>query len=140
VPLRHATSSAHHLRDLINDLLALSAIEAGTLQLERQKFNLRESLDGLIEKTAQRAGDKHLSFDTRLDDALPKHILGDRHRIEQVLHHLCDNALQFTKVGGFSLAVDVISQDSETARLRLTRGWGSSPSSSPASSHSSPLR
>ncbi|KAL3916873.1 MAG: hypothetical protein SGPRY_006635 [Prymnesium sp.] len=120
VPIRHATTAARHLHDMLNDLLSLSAIEAGTLELERQVFSLTNLLSSLHSQLEQRARSKDLKFESILDENVPALALGDRHRIEQVLHHLCDNALQFTKVGGFSLKADVVSQESEHILLRFT--------------------
>ena len=54
MPLTHAKDSASHLMDIVNDLISLSAIEAGTLQLERCRFDLRKLCDDLKEQCAPR--------------------------------------------------------------------------------------
>ena len=86
VPLTHAKDSASHLMDIVNDLISLSAIESGTLQLERRRFDLCQLCDELGEQIAPRMAAKKLAFELQKGASLPTMVMGDRHRLQQVCH------------------------------------------------------
>lgn len=115
VPLRHAMTSGNHLLDLVNDLLALH----GTVELERQRFNLREALEKHGEECGSHAKEQSVTFAQTVDPRVPKHVLGDRRRLLQVINHLTANALRSTKRGSISVNVDVLREDEGVVTLRL---------------------
>ncbi|MBL8287182.1 MAG: CHASE2 domain-containing protein [Rubrivivax sp.] len=96
--------SGQALHSLINDLLDLSRIEAGRLDLHPAPFDLRESLARIIALLRVRAEDKGLNLVLELADTLPAAVLGDRLRLEQALINLVGNALKFTARGEVRLA------------------------------------
>ena len=90
--------SAKHLLELINDVLDISKIEAGQLNVARETFNLRDSLEKVL-KTAQPLADRkeiRLSADIASDIGT---IISDRRRVEQILFNLVSNAIKFTEQG-----------------------------------------
>jgi signal transduction histidine kinase len=90
--------SAKHLLELINDVLDISKIEAGQLNVARETFNLRDSLEKVL-KTAQPLADRkeiRLSADIAPDIGT---IISDRRRVEQILLNLVSNAIKFTEQG-----------------------------------------
>jgi signal transduction histidine kinase/CheY-like chemotaxis protein len=109
-------AAAQHLLGIINDILDLSRIEAGKLELEDADVELKEvfrSIHALIE---DKAADKHIDVVTRLDAALPVAIRGDRMRLEQILLNFANNAVKFTKHGSVTLlAHAVASPDADAA-------------------------
>ena len=96
-------TSAHHLLALINDILDLSKVEAGQVELEVAPFSLREALEGGLVMVRERATRDGVQVAlTALPDA--DVVTGDERRIRQVIFNLLSNAVKFTPAGG---AVDV---------------------------------
>ena len=102
---RAINSSAKTLLSLINDILDFSKIEAGKLELKSAPFDLGDTIQGVVELLAPRAGDKKLEFGCTLEPALPQTIQGDEIRIRQILMNLLGNAIKFTKTGGVCLEI-----------------------------------
>ncbi len=99
--------SARHLLALINDVLDISKIEAGRLEVQAESFELPPLLDRLMATMAPQAEKKGLTL--RLDAAgAPRTLFNDRRRIEQVLLNLLSNAVKFTERGGVTLFVDSV--------------------------------
>ena len=97
-------TSAHHLLALINDILDLSKVEAGQVELEVAPFSLREALErGLVMVRERATRDGVEVALTALPDA--DVVTGDERRIRQVIFNLLSNAVKFTPAGG---AVDVV--------------------------------
>jgi signal transduction histidine kinase/DNA-binding response OmpR family regulator len=91
--------SGQALHALINDLLDLSKIEAGRLEVHAAPFDLHHCLQRLVQLMRPRAEDKGLALRLELSAALPRAVLGDRLRIEQGLVNLLGNAVKFTARG-----------------------------------------
>jgi signal transduction histidine kinase/CheY-like chemotaxis protein len=102
--LRTVLQAGQRLLRLINDVLDLSKIEAGGLQLHRQHFDLRQELDEIVQMMAQRAGTRGLDFtvDLALDATEPVH--ADRTKVGQIVLNLLSNAVKFTAQGRVTLA------------------------------------
>ncbi|HEX6581505.1 MAG TPA: histidine kinase dimerization/phospho-acceptor domain-containing protein, partial [Actinomycetota bacterium] len=98
-------SSANHLLALINDVLDLSKVEAGQVELEKAPFSLREALERGVVVVRERASDDGVSVALDADPDADV-VEGDERRIQQVIFNLLSNAVKFTPVGG---AVDVTS-------------------------------
>jgi len=91
-------SSARHLLQLINDVLDISKIEAGQLNLSIERFNLLKSFEGIIQTIRLSAEKKGLKLLLDFDpDA--RFVVSDRRRVEQVLINLVNNAIKFTDYG-----------------------------------------
>jgi two-component system, sensor histidine kinase len=93
------------LMAILNDLLDLSKIEAGRLQLEAQVFDLHQAVHDCCELMSAHASDKGLSLMVELPDSVPRHVVGDLLRLQQVLRNLLGNALKFTPQGAVTVAV-----------------------------------
>ncbi len=98
-------SSGNDLLALINDILDLSKIEAGKLDVRPEQVGLARVLEELHATFDPLAQDKHLSFDTVLEDGAPETIFTDPVRLQQILKNLLSNAIKFTEKGGVSLHV-----------------------------------
>ncbi|MFP4458263.1 MAG: PAS domain S-box protein [Candidatus Zixiibacteriota bacterium] len=92
-------SSAELLVSLINDILDLSKIEAGKLQLESVDFDLRELFYDFGNSMAFRAQEKDIEFICTLEPDIPAYFKGDPERLRQILTNLTGNALKFTDEG-----------------------------------------
>lgn len=91
--------SANALLGLINDILDFSKIEAGKLELERRPFKLREQLTSALRTLAAQAHQKGLELICDVDESVPDELLGDPHRLRQIVLNLVGNALKFTETG-----------------------------------------
>ncbi len=92
------------LLGIINDILDLSKIEAGKLDVEQARFSLDDVLANVASVTAQRAAEKGLEYLFRVPHAVPRHLVGDALRIGQVLINLINNAIKFTQSGQIELS------------------------------------
>jgi len=92
-------SSAEGLLALLNDILDISKIEAKKLDLEMLDFDLRTTLDDVIELMAYRAFEKGIELGCVIDPNIPETLRGDPGRLRQILVNLVGNAIKFTKVG-----------------------------------------
>jgi PAS domain S-box-containing protein len=100
-----AQGSATGLLGLINDLLDISKIEAGRLELEYLPFDLFALVIELQNEYELRARDKQLRLDVQVDASVPRRVVGDALRLRQVLNNLLSNALKFTHEGEVGLVV-----------------------------------
>ncbi|MBF0257003.1 MAG: response regulator, partial [Gammaproteobacteria bacterium] len=112
--------SGQHLLALINDVLEISRIEAGRLQLHPQTTDLAELLASLIELLEPRARQKGLELRLEQQAELPRYIEIDATKLRQVLMNLVSNAIKFTQQGSVRVQVQVQQQgQEEDAGLKL---------------------
>ncbi len=95
--------SGEHLLGLINDVLSLSRIEAGTVGLSPTTFEPLSMLEGLIQMLGVRARAKGLRLVLETGTDLPEAVVGDEGKVRQVLLNLLTNAIKFTSQGGVTL-------------------------------------
>ncbi len=104
--------SARHLLELINDVLDLSKIEHGQLDVHREPFDLRESVQRVVASVTPLAAKKGLLLVTDVPGQLPP-MTSDQRRVEQILLNLLNNAIKFTEEGSVSLDLAVVVDDSD---------------------------
>ncbi|MEC4594228.1 MULTISPECIES: response regulator [Nitrospirillum] len=99
--------SADALLSIINDILDISKLEAGRVELEEVPFALADVTAGVLAILEPRARDKGIRLETRVVGAAPSHYRGDPFRLRQVLLNLVGNAVKFTERGSVTLEVEV---------------------------------
>jgi signal transduction histidine kinase/ActR/RegA family two-component response regulator len=104
--VRTIRSSGNALLALINDILDLSRVEAGRLELVLAEFDPRRLVDEVAASVATRAHEKGLAFKVRYQSGLPGVLIGDEGRMRQVLFNLIGNAVKFTEKGSVTVQVD----------------------------------
>ena len=104
--VRNVRFSALQLLNLINDILDLSAIEAGKIVFESTPFDVTYAVDQVFNALEQRAIDKGLTWAKSVPDNLPVPLKGDASKLNQVLINMLDNAIKFTRDGGVELTLD----------------------------------
>lgn len=104
-------SSSRGLLHLLNDLLDLSKVEAGRLELEELDFSLLALLEEVKSLFHPQAKTKGLSLTTEFDEKLPDWIRGDPARLRQIILNLVGNAIKFTETGGVTLAARCVSNE-----------------------------
>jgi signal transduction histidine kinase/FixJ family two-component response regulator/HPt (histidine-containing phosphotransfer) domain-containing protein len=110
--------AAHHLLQIINDVLDLSKIEAGKVVLEELKFSVDALLDSALDLVSARAREKGLAL-LRDTGALPARLRGDPTRLAQALTNLLSNAVKFTAWGSVRLHAEVLREDGERRLVRF---------------------
>jgi len=113
-------SSAEALLTIINDILDLSKIEAGKLQLECTDLDLREIVEDVAQLLALQADAKGLELIVQIHGGVPEYLRGDPMRLRQVLTNLVGNAIKFTSVGEVQVQVEPIRVESGRALLRFS--------------------
>lgn len=114
-----AASSARDMMRLVNDILAMTELQAGKLYPRRETFSLRGLFDSLRAQFAPRAEEKGLSFTLELDESLPDMLEGDAGKLAQALGYLLDNAIKFTHHGGVTLRVARENASGDDLALRI---------------------
>ena len=118
--LRKISLSSQHLLGLINDVLDMSKIESGKVELRHESFNFRAFLQDLENLYGEQAKSKGISYETILASDLEVQIIGDSLRLNQVLSNLLSNALKFTPAKGMiKLRVSKTGEDQENVYLRF---------------------
>lgn len=113
-----ASISSENLLSLINDILDFSKIDAGKLQLEKIEFNIRESIEELIEILSFKAREKQIKFYSLIEPKLPK-ILGDPVRLKQIITNLLSNAIKFTFQGEVKLILTKLNESDSEIELKI---------------------
>ena len=103
--------SADSLLRVINDILDFSKIEARKLDLEPVRFCLQDNLEETIRTLALRAREKNLELRCEVRPSVPGWIIGDPHRLRQIIVNLIGNAIKFTEQGVVSLTVEAETQN-----------------------------
>ena len=111
--------AAQHLLKIINDILDLSKIEAGHLELELAQFSLRPLVNNSLRIFASQAQDKGLELSSTIEAHVPDQLVGDAERLSQVLINLLGNAIKFTEHGQVAVDVD-LATDSTPQQCNLS--------------------
>jgi PAS domain S-box-containing protein len=115
-------ASGQHLLAVLNDVLDMAKITAGKLELEQTLFHLPDSVGEALRPLVVQAQDKGLSFRvTQVPDAWPMPwVIGDPHRIKQILLNLVSNALKFTERGGIVVSMERLHETSTALTVCLS--------------------
>ena len=100
------TSSGRTLENLIGDILDLSKIEAGKIEIDHAPFALRDCIDEITNLFSIRAREAGLSIKTQVAPGVPIIVNSDHNRLRQILNNLVGNAIKFTENGGVSVSVE----------------------------------
>lgn len=113
-------SSSENLLVLINDLLDISKIEFGKLNLELTNFNLFELINKNIELLKVKADNKSIKVISKLDGNIPPILIGDPIRLGQVFLNLYSNAIKFTEKGEIDITIDLIKTKKDVHKIRFS--------------------
>jgi two-component system sensor histidine kinase/response regulator len=97
--------SCDSLMVVINDILDLSKIESGKMELEEQPFDLRGCVEDALDLFSQKAAEKKIDLGYMLHESLPLQVVGDASRLRQIIVNLVGNALKFTEQGSVLVKV-----------------------------------
>lgn len=94
----HVLQDARHLLELINEVLDISKIESGKLELQRDMFDFKDCVEEVMHSIRQQADNKGISLENK--DAFQSKLYADRLRLKEILYNLLSNAVKFTGKGG----------------------------------------
>jgi len=118
--LEMAQMSANALLGLLNDILDVSKIEAGKMELETIEFNLRITLENAVNTLALKAHEKGLELVCHIRPDVPTALMGDPGRLRQVIVNLAGNAIKFTDKGEVVIRVEKEKETPTAATLKFT--------------------
>ncbi|MBK8394389.1 MAG: response regulator [Leptospiraceae bacterium] len=99
-----------NLSELINNILDLSKIEAGKMEINEEDVNIKILLQGIYSINNSLAENKNINFQYKIDSTLPDYFLIDRTKLNQVIMNLCSNAIKFTPANG-SVYIEAVKVD-----------------------------
>ncbi|KAF3387165.1 Peroxide stress-activated histidine kinase mak1 [Penicillium rolfsii] len=114
-------NSSTNLRELVDNILDVSRVEAGKMSMVKSWFHVRSMIEDVIDTVASRAIDKGLEINYLMEADVPSMVIGDRFRIRQVLINLVGNAVKFTAHGEVYISCNLL-QDS-SAKLKDTEAF-----------------
>ncbi|MEB3286363.1 MAG: response regulator [Vampirovibrionales bacterium] len=118
--LQMIDASGRALLTIINDILDFSKIEAGKLTLDPIRFKLRETIGEVLYPFSRQAADKNLELLFHVKSDVPNYVVGDPHRLRQILNNLIGNAVKFTSHGEIYVGLEVDTMGETSLRLH---GW-----------------
>ena len=119
--LTKINSAANHLLGVINDVLDMSKIEAGKLELDNTNFLFQDMLNQVLSVIEIKIEEKEQTFTLNIDPDIPKVVIGDSQRLAQVIANLISNANKFTPKGGrIDLAIQKENKGDDKCLLKVS--------------------
>lgn len=109
--------SSQRLLTIINDVLDMSKIEAGRIQINNKPFNLQALICSLSPFLQERAKTKGLEFNWRIDEKITQNLIGDPDRLAQILNNIIGNAVKFTDKGRVDLSIKLVERAADSLKL-----------------------
>ena len=117
-------SAARTLLSIINDILDLSKIESGKMELVPVEYDFASVLNDIVNMTMNKARDKGLSYDLNVNPAIPSLFCGDEIRVRQIILNIVNNAIKYTEKGGVKIDVDFVGETSKLIVKVADTGMG----------------
>ncbi len=105
--------SSQSLLELVNNILDLSKIEAGRMELEQTEFNINDLMDKIVVQSAEKIAAKGVELLLDIDRNIPEVLIGDPMRLGQILNNLLSNAAKFTNQGEIEISAHILSLNSQ---------------------------
>ncbi|TVP76019.1 MAG: response regulator [Puniceicoccaceae bacterium] len=112
-------SSGESLLVIINDILDFSKVEAGKIELVKANFNLRDTVEDVVQLFAEAAALKGIEIAVSFESSVPERLVGDAGRLRQILINLLGNAVKFTEHGEVVLYASLLYVDAESGDCRV---------------------
>ncbi|MDH5183226.1 MAG: ATP-binding protein [Gammaproteobacteria bacterium] len=112
--------SSGDLLNIVDDILDISKIESGQIQVNHTHFNLNDMIDDVMQIESLKAEDKRIELFLERNEEIPNNLIGDPVRIRQVLLNLIDNAIKFTDKGTVITSINIEKQHIDCVWLRFS--------------------
>ncbi len=112
-------TSSNQLLGVISDVLDLSKIEAGKMEIVSNEFDLHELIQAVVSIFELRTSEKGIELNFTVDKDVPQHIIGDSIRLNQILYNLLSNAVKFTEHGSVNLEASVLFESDDEVKLEF---------------------
>lgn len=106
--------ASKHLLNIIENILDISKIEANELRINKERMNLYECINDVYETVMVRLTSSKVAFKISVDQTVPEWIIGDEHRLYQILLNLVNNAMKFTEEGQITVLVAYVTSMTDT--------------------------
>lgn len=117
--VKNITDAANGLLGVINDILDLSRIEAGKMNIEKEIINLRSTILSVENILKPKAEEKGLQFTTHISTNIKDRLFADEVRIRQILINIVGNAIKFTERGFIKISIDVVEQNDQKQVVKI---------------------
>lgn len=117
---RNIMSASQSLLSIVNDILDISKIESGKLEIIPVEYEMFSILNDCYNMTAARAAEKNLTLSFRVNPEMPSKLYGDEVRVRQIIGNLLSNAVKYTEKGSVELAVDFEEKKDDHMMIVLT--------------------
>ena len=112
--------SANTLLEIINDILDISKLESGTIELEMKEFDIEKMLENLLATLSIAAHKKGLKVVYCIDKSYSEFLIGDENKLKQILTNLIGNAIKFTECGELLIEIKNISETKENQEIEFS--------------------
>lgn len=112
--------SGQNLLSIIDDIIDLSKIESGQIQLEAKEFNLKKEMERIIELLSIKARGKGIELISEIDPTTQINLIGDAGRLKQIITNLANNAIKYTKEGSVKIKVEPVEQTDQSSKLKFS--------------------
>ena len=117
--LENINGSAHHLLQLINDILDMSRIESGKIVLRKEEFSLKSILEQINTMVMSQCEEKGLRYECKIVGGVSDYYIGDDMKLKQVLINILGNAVKFTEEGSVTLTIERIAVFEDKSMLKF---------------------
>ena len=111
--------SANNLLSIINDILDISKLEAGKIELENEAFSIYDLVKDVITMLGVRVMNNEVKLISEINPDIPATLYGDELRLKQIILNFVNNAIKFTKKGNIKIMVDRLSDTSDKIKLKV---------------------
>jgi signal transduction histidine kinase len=118
--VRNIQISSRNLLELLNNVLDVSKLQSGKMELHKERFALSDCIDQVIDLMKPLAQSKKIELMSDISPEVPMEIVQDENRLRQVLINLVNNAIKFTEKGEVVLSVDLVNKEGDFAQIELS--------------------
>lgn len=122
--LQDIVTSSYNLLEMFNNVIDINEIETGTLKLQNEKYNVRESINEVINNHKIKLNKKNLTLNTEYQDNIPKYLYGDIKHLKVIITNILSNAIKYTKDGKIDLLVRSINEPDKCNLIIIIKDTG----------------
>ena len=122
--LQDIVTSSYNLLEMFNNVIDINEIETGTLKLQNEKYNVRESINEVINNHKIKLNKKNLTLNIEYQDNIPKYLYGDIKHLKVIITNILSNAIKYTKDGKIDLLVRSINEPNKCNLIIIIKDTG----------------